>query len=159
MPHPRRRVEAVSLARAGLLLAGICPALGGCALFGDATPAAAEWATPYPVAPERLGTADIQVFRLNTRLSLTNTTTRELPAGRLWLNRRFSRPVEALPPGASLDLPLTDFVDEFGEPFRAGGFFATVQPDPVVLVEWAGAGADPDAPETVGLVLVSNEMS
>ena len=133
--------------------------LSGCAIFTNEDPAATAWATAYPEAPDRIGTLDIQVFRENTRISMTNTTPRTLPAGRIWLNRRFSHPVDELPAGESLDLSLLGFVDEFGEVFRAGGFFATIQPDPVVLVEW-GSEADGDAaPELIGLVIVSNEMS
>ncbi|MEM7628946.1 MAG: hypothetical protein AAF356_05940 [Planctomycetota bacterium] len=160
MPHTPDALKAVPLA----LLTLLAPCISGCALLTSKAPAASAWAATYPASPERTGTADIQVFRENTRLSLTNTTTTELPAGRIWLNRRFSRPVDALPPGGSLDLELREFVDQFGTPFRAGGFFATDQPDPVVLVEWGTGGEDDENGQggrdaLLGLVIVSNEMT
>lgn len=138
---------------------GALSMLAGCAMFTNEEPGAEAWAAPYPETADRPGTLDIQVFRENTRISLTNTTPRALPAGRIWLNRRFSHPVDELAAGESIDLSLLGFVDEFGEVFRAGGFFATIQPDPVVLVEWGREGEGEEAAELIGLVIVSNEMS
>ena len=37
-------------------------------------------------------------------------------------------------------LPLRDFVNEFGERFEAGGFFATERPDPLLLVQYESRG-------------------
>ena len=78
---------------------------------------------------------DVQVFRIGTRIRLTNTTAKSLPAGTLWLNRWYSQEIDTLAPGGSISLSLKKFEDRFGEPFRAGGFFATRIPDLVFLAQ------------------------
>ncbi|MAY74493.1 MAG: hypothetical protein CMJ31_07290 [Phycisphaerae bacterium] len=95
-------------------------------------------------------TLNVQVFRLGTNLRLTNTTAHTLPAGTLWLNRWFFREVESVEPGESLHLPLKGFRDRYGESFRAGGFFATRDPDLVVLAQLEANG------ELHGLIVVEN---
>lgn len=100
---------------------------------------------------------DVQVFRDRTKLRMTNTTGRDLPGGLLWLNARFSREVEALPAGETLEVPLREFRDGFGERFRAGGFWATREPDPVVLAQWEPTEGE-RAGERLGLVVVENRL-
>jgi hypothetical protein len=95
---------------------------------------------------------NIQAFRNVTRLQLTNTTARSFEDGTLWINQRFSRPIGRLDAGESVDLPLREFVDEFGDTFRAGGFFATRDPDPVVLVQLESGGS------LFGLVIGGNRI-
>lgn len=63
---------------------------------------------------------------------MTNTTAMSFGPSRLWLNRRFSCPIEEWKVGQTLDLHLSVFVDEFGEEFRPGGFFAAENPDKIV---------------------------
>lgn len=96
---------------------------------------------------------DIQVFRHETRIEFTNTTARALPAGTMWLNRRFSRPMPAIAVGQSFDLALDEFQDEFGEHFRAGGFFATREPETLVQaqLETTDAGGKPTL---LGLIVI-----
>lgn len=149
---PRRRVTSIAAwAGAGLVLV----ALSGCAGSGGGP------GRPFPAGltadgPDRV--EDVQVVRDSTWITLTNTTARPLPASTLWLNRRFARDIDALPVGQSLSLPLRSFRDEFGTPFRAGGFFATEQPERVVLAELEPRPATPDAePELIGLVVVAGE--
>ena len=77
----------------------------------------------------------MQVERDDTRLRLTNTSARAFGPSTLWVNAGFSREISEFGLGDSLELDLREFVDEFGNPFRAGGFFATRQPHDVVLVE------------------------
>lgn len=92
-----------------------------------------------PVYPTRLlpaaETLDIQVFRDGQHIELTNTTARSFGPSWLWLNGRFGLQIEGLAIGQTLRLPLRSFRDEFGEPFRAGGFFATEKPERLVLAE------------------------
>lgn len=83
---------------------------------------------------------DIQVFRNVTTLELTNTTARSFEDATIWLNQRYSMPIGGLDIGESLELPLRRFVDEYGDTFRAGGFFATRDPDPVVLAQLESEG-------------------
>lgn len=111
----------------------------------------------YPFGATKAPVHDVQVFREGTRLRMTNTTARDFPGGRLWVNQRFGRDIDGFGAGESLDLDLYDFVDEFGEKFRAGGFFATNDPDKVVLVQLetpADAGS-----EMHGFVIVRNEIN
>lgn len=151
-PHRRRRTPfVVSLAL--LAIAGVC--LPGCRVFKGSASEAREPGPAYPTAAERGEQADIQVFRDNTRLRLTNTTTTDFGAGRLWLNQQFSRPVEGFAPGERLDLDLFSFTDEFNERFRGGGFFATRDPEKVVLVEFQPEGEA----RLVGFIIVQNEMN
>lgn len=80
-------------------------------------------------------TLDIQVVRDGTHIRLSNTTATPFGRSRLWLNRRFSMAIESWAIGQTLDLPLSDFRDEFGERFRAGGFFAAEAPDTIVQAQ------------------------
>lgn len=114
----------------------------------------------YPFDGPRGEVHDIQAFRSGTRLRLTNTTSTGFGPGRLWVNQRFSREIDGLAPGESADLNLYEFVDEFGDTFRAGGFFATRDPDHVVLVQLEARrldGGDED-PAMHGLVLVRDDI-
>ncbi len=106
----------------------------------------------YPQAMPRGETLDVQVRRDTTHIALTNTSSRAFPAGRLWLNMRFSRAVDGLAPGQSLSLDLREFRDDLGDTFRAGGFFSTQRPDPVVLVQWD------DGSQLLGLVAIVPEV-
>lgn len=78
---------------------------------------------------------NIQLLRNETEITLTNTSAQEFPACTMWINRQFSRPIEPLGIGQSITLPLASFRNEYAEPFRAGGFFATEKPDEVVQAQ------------------------
>src|SRR5205085_12113082 len=89
----------------------------------------------YPADKSQARTLDIQVVRTETRIRLTNTTARAYGRSRLWINRWYSRPIESLGVGQSIELRLNSFRDQYGEAFRAGGFFATRKPQRVALVQ------------------------
>lgn len=91
-----------------------------------------EYATEFPERMPVGDTLPIQVVREDTRITMTNTTARALPATRMWINKWFSLPIDSLEVGETITLQLRDFRDEFSEPFRAGGFWATAAGDPVV---------------------------
>jgi hypothetical protein len=119
----------------------------------------AEGAAPrYPDAAAKAGVADIQVFRRGTRLQFTNSTARSFPASRLWINMRFSRAIDPLPVGARVDLDLREFVDHYGQAFRAGGFFSSEPPKPVVLAQIEMPGDD-GAPQLVTLIVASDDST
>ncbi|HHN78646.1 MAG TPA: hypothetical protein ENK11_08255 [Phycisphaerales bacterium] len=111
-----------------------------------------DYARPEPVGLTDGGVIDIQVYRDVTTLEFTNTTARRFEDATVWLNQRFSRPVGTIEPGQSVTLPLREFVDEFGDTFRAGGFFATRDPDPVVLAQLESGGV------MYGLLLGGNRI-
>lgn len=146
--------------RAGVLLAaligaGAAPLLSGCQLFNEQQTAAPG--PSYPDALPRGTTAPVQVFREVTALRLTNTTARTFGPGRLWLNQQYSAEVPAFLPGDSWELDLRDFVDDFGDVYRAGGFFAQRDPAAVVLCEIESGPADNR--ELVGFVVVENRFN
>lgn len=104
-------------------------ALVGCSAGGPVS-----YARTFPGAKERAEPIDVQAVWLEQELVITNTTARPIPAGSLWVNEWFNRPFDGLAVGETVRLRLTDFRDEFSEPFRAGGFFATRESDRVVSV-------------------------
>ena len=53
----------------------------------------------------------------------------------IWINQRFTRRLDVLPAGATIQLSLWDFWDLRGDRFSAGGFWRTEEPTPVRLVE------------------------
>ncbi len=128
-----------------VLYVGVASLLIGC---GGA--ARFDYARPFPDALKQEETLDVQVLRRETMLTLTNTSARPMPAGTMWINRQFSKPVDALAIGESATLPLAEFVNEHSEAFRAGGFFATEKPDSIAQVHWEIEG------RLIGLVVVGD---
>jgi hypothetical protein len=108
----------------------------------------------YPAGVAQGPTLDIQVVRHATTLEMTNTTARTLGSSTIWLNRWHSKHIDGLSPGQSLTIPLREFLDRYGEPFRGGGFWAIQRPDRLGVVEIQTAG--PDGEDTMlGLVVVN----
>lgn len=103
----------------------------------------------YPSARAQSGVADIQVFRDETVITFTNTTARDFPPCRMWINKWFSREIPSLRIGQTMTLSLHDFKDQFGEAFRAGGFFASDRPARLVLAQLELGE------EMLGLIVVS----
>jgi hypothetical protein len=145
--------------RAGVLLLALlglfatAATLPGCQLFSEELNAAPGPA--YPDAMPRGSTAPVQVFREVSTLRLTNTTARTFGPGRLWLNQQYSTEVGPFEPGQTLELDLRSFVDEFGDVYRAGGFFAQREPAAVVLAEMESGPSDNR--ELIGFVVVENK--
>lgn len=111
-----------SVSVAGLLLAG-------CA--GE--PTLVEGLS-FPAGLKQTRTIPVQVERINTDIRLTNTTDQTL-SGRLWANQWWSRTLDPVPPGRTVTLDLRTFKDKFNTSYRAGGFFATENPDKLVLTQ------------------------
>jgi len=89
----------------------------------------------YPTHKMQTRVLDIQVIRHQTQITMTNTSAESLRAGRMWVNAEFVRDFDGLGIGESTTLSLLDFRNEFGETFRAGGFFATRIPSDLVQVQ------------------------
>jgi hypothetical protein len=149
-----RIVPALGVLMGPLLGLGLTP-LTGCQLFSEKQTAAPG--PGYPEAMPRGETAPVQVFREVTTLRMTNTTARAFGPGRLWLNQQYSAEVGVIEPGQTLEMDLRTFVDEFGDVYRAGGFFAQRDPANVVLVEIEDGPADNR--ELVGFVVVENKLN
>ena len=122
-------------------------ALSGCSSRQDPSLAGPE----YPETKSQSQTLDIQVVRSETAISITNTTARSYGRSRLWVNRWYSREIPSLGVGETIELPLKTFRDQYGETFRAGGFFATRKPQRVQQVQLETADG------LVGLVAVGKE--
>lgn len=105
----------------------------------------------YPAEQRQQSWADVQVVRHETRIAITNTSARTLGPGTLWLNGAFGRPFDRLGVGERVELALGSFRSEFGERFRAGGFFATEPPERLVQAQIEG----PDGSLT-GLIVVGD---
>jgi hypothetical protein len=107
----------------------------------------------YPEGLAQAETLDVQVVRDETHITFTNTSARAIGPGTVWVNRFFAKNIGRVEVGDTLTLDLRDFRNEFGERFRAGGFFATERPKDVVQVQVRENGAQ----ELLGLVVVRGE--
>lgn len=81
------------------------------------------------------GSVNAQVLRDEQTISLTNTSGRVLGPGTMWLNGRYGREIGEIGLGQTVTYRLASFEDEFGEAFRAGGFWAIEDPDLLVRAE------------------------
>jgi len=124
--------------------------VGTAGLVAGCSASPAGEARDYPASVSQARVLDVQVSRRGTTLFMTNTTARSFDAGTLWVNQRFGAPVPPFDIGQTLELDLRSFVDETGDRFRAGGFFATREPDRVVLAQLEVGG------RLLGLVVVEN---
>jgi hypothetical protein len=155
------RIFAPDTLAAALALAGAFALLPACGLTPiedrPAYPALAD----ESILPQSRVLA-VQVRRDGTSITLTNTTASTIPAGRLWLNRFFGRDFAPMAPGETRTIALKEFVNLYGEPYRAGGFFSTERSDPLRQAQLeVGRAADsiagtPPAGELVGLIIVGN---
>lgn len=127
----------------GVLSAGVLPA--GCS---HGTTGFVE-GPMYPAQLRQSRMLDIQVARDETHIRFTNTTASPIPACTMWANTWYSRPLEPVAIGETVDISLFDFKDQYGTAFRAGGFFATEKPTKLVQMQLEF----PD--ELVGLIVVN----
>lgn len=104
----------------------------------------------YPAAKKQTKSLNIQVFRDDTVIRFTNTTANSLPACTMWINAWFSNEFKGLAVGESVEMSLFDFKDQYGDTFRAGGFFATQKPTRLVLAQLEYEN------ELVGLIVVGD---
>lgn len=136
--------------RFALRILGACAAIASSSwILGCRTWSEVDYAKEFPSNARILETINIQVVREGTSIALTNTTANAIPPSTLWLNKWFSRPVDRIEVGQTVRFNLRDFRDLYSEPFRAGGFWATDQGDPLVSahIDWGNG--------LVGLVVVN----
>jgi hypothetical protein len=131
MPYTFRGVRTAAITILCSLIA--LPALSGCQLFNEKL--TAEPGPAYPEDISRGQVFDVQVFRDVDQLTFTNSTPVEFGPSVIWLNKRFSNTIDSIAPGETVTMDLHFFVDQWGETYRTGGFFAQRDPAPVVLVE------------------------
>lgn len=105
----------------------------------------------YPAAIENRSIVDIQVRRDETEITLTNTSSRSFGPGTMWINGAFGRELDGFAIAQTLTLDLRQFRNEFNEPFRAGGFFATQRPDELIVAELEIGD------EMIGLIVIGQD--
>ncbi len=133
----------------GASLMAAALALSACTIHP--TPVNTDGLVAYPRTVPIEGVVEVEVFREDTQITLANHSAQGFADFTLWINERFQRKVESLPVGGMVTLSLKEFRDEFGEEFRAGGFFSSEKPDPVVKAEIARDGS------MIGLVVIPND--
>lgn len=121
--------------------------LTGCQSAGKSEIAQIILGATYPTREQSRQIA-VQVIRDETDITATNTASEPL-AGRLWLNKWFSIEIPQWAPGQTLTIDLRDVRDQYGGSMRAGGFWATKEPEKLVLAQVQLAGSD----ELVGLIV------
>ena len=104
----------------------------------------------YPFDLHENDTVDIQVFRKGPTLDIVNSTPVAYRDVDIWINQRFTRHLDVLPAGATIQLSLWEFWDLRGDRLSGGGFWRTEEETPVRLVELQ---LNEDAP-MVGLVAI-----
>ncbi|MFG0275853.1 MAG: hypothetical protein ACF8QF_12445 [Phycisphaerales bacterium] len=111
----------------------------------------------FPGQIEQLDVLDVQVFQEAQSIRFTNTTARPLGPGWVWLNAWYSAPIDRIEVGGTLEIPLRDFRDEFGQRPRAGGFWAARDAIDVVLVQLERTNGPGGASELFGMVVVGDD--
>ena len=129
--------------------------MGGCQLFNEKLTDEPHAAYPADIAQGEI--FDVQVFRDITVLKFTNSTTHDFDDSVVWLNKRFSLPIAGFVSGETIEIDLRLFVDEFGDTYRAGGFYAQREPAPVVLFQLETV--ENNAPVMYGFVVVENKYN
>ncbi len=107
----------------------------------------------YPFDKHEASSIDIQVFRKGPTLEIVNSTPVSYRDVDIWINQRFTRHLDVLYAGATVQLSLWDFWDLRGDRFSAGGFWRTEEPTPLRLIELQLNDDDP----LIGLVAVYDE--
>lgn len=132
MPH---RSKIVGSAVPALMLTAVLTP--GCSLLPTALTGGPEvtYAREFPPDLTQYEQLNIQARRQGHDLTITNTTAERFEASTLWINQRFGYPLPSLDIGQSVTVDLRDFVDEFSEHFRGGGFFATERPADAMLIQ------------------------
>ena len=142
IPPTRRCSQFPALGRAagaGLalsLLSSLVLMPAGCGLPTALTAGPeSTYARPFPPDLLQYEQLDVQARRKGHELTITNSTAERFEASTIWVNQRFSHPLQSLDMGQRVTLDLRQFVDEYSEHFRGGGFFATERPADAMLIQ------------------------
>ncbi|MDX9912712.1 MAG: hypothetical protein RBS39_12855 [Phycisphaerales bacterium] len=155
MAHARTRTSSTHLPRVrraphALLAACLGVAACGCA---SAPPTPVDYARAFPGQLVQRETLDIHAFQHPTTLEFTNTTARAFGPTTIWINRWYSAPVESIEVGETISIPLKRFRDAESFAFRAGGFFASREPDTVTQAQLEVTRPD-GTRELLGLIVI-----
>lgn len=137
-----------------MMQSGLGLVLSGAAFSGCSSGTAAHGTGAYPPGLAQQVVAEATVERAGTVMRIWNGSGMALGPGTMWVNQEFSHSIGAIESGASVELDLSAFRNEFGERFRAGGFWATEKPKRLGLVQ---VKPDGNGGSLLGLVVVKDE--
>ena len=128
-----------------------CLMLCGCVNTVDL----AKATRPYPVGRPQATVEQVQVVQEDEAIRITNGTAQSWTGASLWVNRRFVKDGVTLPAGGTIQVPMSELRDQWGEQPYPRALFRSRQPTPIVLVQVEPA---PDQP-LIGLVVVTPRVN
>lgn len=154
--HARRTPSAAihAFCRASALLPAALSAsvaIAGCATLYDP----ALETRPYPSELGQGSVVQVQAIPLEHSIRVINATADDYSEVDVWVNRRYVQHVKSIPAGATVDLEIEKFRDQWGQCPQPGGFWRTRAPTPLVLVQIQKDAKSP----LVGLVTVVPEAA
>lgn len=126
-------------------------ASAGCATLYDP----ALETRPYPSELGQGSVVQVQAIPMELAIRVINATSTDYTDVDVWVNRRYVQHVKGIPAGATVDLEIEKFRDQWGQCPQPGGFWRTRAPTPLVLVQ---IQADEKSP-LIGLVTVVPEAA
>jgi hypothetical protein len=130
---------------------GALSALAGCTTLYDP----ALETRPYPSELGQGSVVQVQAIPMELALRVINATATDYTDVDVWVNRRYVQHVKSIPAGATVDLEIEKFRDQWGQCPQPGGFWRTRAPTPLVLVQIQTNDTSP----LVGLVTVVPEAA
>jgi hypothetical protein len=110
---------------------------------------------PYPSELGQGSVVQVQAIPMELALRVINATATDYTDVDVWVNRRYVQHVKSIPAGATVDLEIDKFRDQWGQCPQPGGFWRTRAPTPLVLVQIQTNDTSP----LVGLVTVVPEAA
>ena len=110
---------------------------------------------PYPSELGQGSVVQVQAVPMELAIRVINATATDYTDIDVWVNRRYVQHVKSIPAGATVDLEIEKFRDQWGQCPQPGGFWRTRAPTPLVLVQ---IQTDEKSP-LVGLVTVVPEAA
>lgn len=110
---------------------------------------------PYPSELGQGTVVQVQAIPMELAIRVINATATDYSDVDVWVNRRYVQRVSSIPAGATVDLEIEKFRDQWGQCPQPGGFWRTRAPTPLVLVQ---IQTDEKSP-LVGLVTVVPEAA
>ncbi len=142
---------AANVPRATIVPLAVSASLIGCTPLYDP----ALETRPYPSELGQGTVVQVQAIPMELAIRVINATATDYSDVDVWVNRRYVQRVSSIPAGATVDLEIEKFRDQWGQCPQPGGFWRTRAPTPLVLVQ---IQTDEKSP-LVGLVTVVPEAA
>lgn len=142
---------AANVPRAAIVPLAVSASLIGCTPLYDP----ALETRPYPSELGQGTVVQVQAIPMELAIRVINATATDYSDVDVWVNRRYVQRVSSIPAGATVDLEIEKFRDQWGQCPQPGGFWRTRAPTPLVLVQ---IQTDEKSP-LVGLVTVVPEAA